>query len=851
MKSIVRRITQIVLTIGIVLLSSSSYAQPNFDWVGHNEGIVTVESMTTDINGNTLLVGTFQNTVDFDPGLGTQSIASVGSNDIFVQKIDINGNLLWVHTFGSSSTDEGQDIKVDTAGNVYVTGNFRNIIDFDPGPGNASFGSFGNDDVFVLKLDPNGNYVWVKTIGSIDEEESYTVAVDDFGNVYASGVITSSAVDMDPGPGVFTLTPSGTISSFVVKFKPNGDFIWAKQFRGSSSVFPEDIAIDNNNELLWTGHFQNSVDFDPNAGVTNLSSNGLRDIPIVKLDTAGSLVWARNIGGTSSDEGHSIMANSNNDVLLCGQFRNTVDFDPGVGVTNLVSGGSEDWFVLKLTSTGNYSWAISGGLNGSDESYGLDIDNNDNVYIAGKFSGNVDFNPQAGAFLINSNGGNDGFVQILDNNGFFVGAFSIDGTGIENSKDISIGSFNSIHVSGRFGSVTDFDPGVGTVNLTPVGTADGYILRLNQCSNTTQTINPSACTSYTSPSGKIFTTSNTYLDTIMNAEGCDSIITINLTINNASNGTDIQVACGSYTWPLNSTTYNSTTNTPTHTIVNGAANGCDSIVTLNLTINNSTNGTDVQVACGSYTWPLNSTTYTNSTTMPTYTIVGGNSNGCDSIVTLNLTINNTATGTDIITACNSYTWIDNNTYTTNNNNVTHTIVNGASNGCDSIVTLDLTINTVDNTTSTQGVDSISSNAVGATYRWLDCDNNYAVIGGATSQLFVASSNGNYAVEVTQNGCTDTSACVSITSVGIGELSNQELITIYPNPTNGLITIYYNDNSSNTANLSVVNVTGKIIGQWKVSSNDKLILDLSNEVKGMYFLEFRTESGKQIKKLLLQ
>src|SRR5690606_13358728 len=118
----------------------------------------------------------------------------------------------------------------------------------------------------------------------------------------------------------------------------------------------------------------------------------------------------------------------------------------------------------------------------------------------------------------------------------------------------------------------------------------------------------------------------------------------------------------------------------------------------------------------------------------THTIVGGAANGCDSIVTLNLTINNPTTGTDVQTACNSYTWIDNNTYTASNNTATHTIVGGAANGCDSIVTLNLTITTVDNST-TLNANTISANQNGATYRWLDCNNGNAVISGETAQSF--------------------------------------------------------------------------------------------------------------------
>jgi gliding motility-associated-like protein len=150
------------------------------------------------------------------------------------------------------------------------------------------------------------------------------------------------------------------------------------------------------------------------------------------------------------------------------------------------------------------------------------------------------------------------------------------------------------------------------------------------------------------------------------------------------------MACNSYTW-IDGNTYTSSNNTAAHTIPNGSVSGCDSVVTLDLTINTPTSGTDVQVACTSYTWPLNGTVYTANTNTPTVTLT--NAAGCDSVVTLDLTINTPASGTDVQVACTSYTWIDGNTYTSSNNTSTHTIPNGSVNGCDSVLILNLTITT--------------------------------------------------------------------------------------------------------------------------------------------------------------
>ena len=173
------------------------------------------------------------------------------------------------------------------------------------------------------------------------------------------------------------------------------------------------------------------------------------------------------------------------------------------------------------------------------------------------------------------------------------------------------------------------------------------------------------------------------------SNGCDSTVTLNLTVNSPINATDIQIACESYTW-IDGITYTSSTNTPTYTFASGASNGCDSTVTLDLTILNNNNSTDVQVACGSYTW-IDGVTYTTSNNTATDTIYGGAINGCDSIIYLDLTINNPITFIDVQFACDSFTWTNGVTYYSNNSTAQQLFTSGASNGCDSTALLDLTV----------------------------------------------------------------------------------------------------------------------------------------------------------------
>ncbi len=223
------------------------------------------------------------------------------------------------------------------------------------------------------------------------------------------------------------------------------------------------------------------------------------------------------------------------------------------------------------------------------------------------------------------------------------------------------------------------------------------------CEETTSTIDITTCEDYVSPSGDYtWTTSGTYTDTIPNAAECDSVITINLT-NNSNTGIDMQTECDTYTW-IDGIEYTESNDIATRTLTNVA--GCDSVVTLNLTINNSNTGTDVQTACDSYTW-IDGVEYTESNDIATHTLT--NASGCDSVVTLNLTINNSNTGTDVQTACDTYTWIDGIEYTESNDIATHTLTNAS--GCDSVVTLNLTINNSNTGTDVQTACD--------TYTWID------------------------------------------------------------------------------------------------------------------------------------
>ena len=415
-------------------------------------------------------------------------------------------------------------------------------------------------------------------------------------------------------------------------------------------------------------------------------------------------------------------------------------------------------------------------------------------------------------------------------------------------------------------------------------------LNLTVNSATSGTENVTACDTYTwSANATTYTVSGFYTATLTGSNGCDSTAILNLTINNSTTGSETQSACNSYTWATNGTTYMTS---GVYTAVLANAIGCDSVVTLNLTINTPTAGAENVSACGSYTWSANGTTYTVS---GSYTEVITGSNGCDSTATLNLTINNAVTGTDVVTACDSYTWIDGTTYTSSNNTASYVIAGGASNGCDSIVNLDLTINSGSTGAETITVcDSYTWPADGATYTTsgtyttvltnaVGCDSTVTLnltvqglpnvtlvlttptfcdtdvdvslaggtpAGGTYTGLGVAggvfspttAGIGMHAITYTYtdaNGCTAS----AVDSIEVKDCSSIDeiiatLVSIYPNPTTGMVTL--ESNGVVLDELCIYDNSGKLIDVIVLGDVTEEI-DLGTYARGVY--QFQIKAGE--------
>jgi hypothetical protein len=494
------------LTVTMMALNHLMSAQaPAFRWAKGIGGpaFESGTSITVDASGNIYTTGSFSGTADFDPGTGIFNLSASGYCDIFISKLDSTGNFVWAKVIGGSTTgyDIGYSLALDVSGNVYTTGVFTGTVDFDPGTGTFNLISAGDNDIFILKLDASGNFIWAKSMGGISPDWGCSLALDASGNACVTGYFAGTA-DFDPGAGTYNLTSAGSNDIFISKIDPSGNFVWAKAIGGASNDMGASIGIDASGNVCTTGLFTGAIDFDPGAGVSNLTSTGTQDVFISKLDAFGNFVWAKRVGGTAQQVGCSIALDASGDVYTMGYFTGIVDFDPGPGVFNLTSGftftpAANNRFVLKLDFSGNFVWAkVMGGV-AIELDHTMALDAWGNIYTTGCFRGMHDFDPGPGTFYLSTADSNDIFISKLDNSGNLIWAKAIGASSDEIGFSITSDAFGNVYTTGYYMRTVDFDPGPAQSNLVTSGGADIFILKLTDCTQ------PSSPTDVTSLNNKI------------------------------------------------------------------------------------------------------------------------------------------------------------------------------------------------------------------------------------------------------------------------------------------------------------------------------------------------------------
>ncbi|MCO6478202.1 MAG: hypothetical protein J5I94_16345, partial [Phaeodactylibacter sp.] len=444
-----------------------------------------------DGSGNVLVTGTFRGAADFDPGPGDATLSIFGDyeylplkpQDVFIAKYNAMGAYQWAGQIGfynpSGMEVENLAVAIDAQNNSYITGYFEGTADFDPGPGTVNLTAQGTvyDNIFVAKYDVAGAYQWAFSLApqiGFGGGQGRAITVDGSGNVLVAGQF-GGAVDLDPGPGTTELTSISFFDGFIAKYSSSGDYLWAFSLDVSFDSRSRCMTVDGSGNVLVTGYFQGTVDFDPGAGTADLTSAGESDIFVAKYSSSGAYLWAFSMGGANPDRGMGIAVDGSDNVLVTGWFEDAADFDPGAGTANLTSAGESDIFVAKYSPAGAYQWAINMGGASTDESFDIALDGSNNVLITGIFEGAVDFDPGAGTANLTSDGFFDAFVAKYSDSGAYQWAFSITGASGATGSGIAVDISNKVFVTGYFSGTADFDPGMGIANLTSAGNLDIFV----------------------------------------------------------------------------------------------------------------------------------------------------------------------------------------------------------------------------------------------------------------------------------------------------------------------------------------------------------------------------------------
>jgi hypothetical protein len=447
-------------------------------------GFDAAYDMVHDAAGNIYMAGECRAGVDFDPGPGTRfACASLNSTatDGFVAKYSTDGELIWVSALiMSHGVGYFESLTLDSSGNVYAAGGFQGVIqDFYVSTSTAF-------DALLVKYDANGNQVWLQHYGADDNAQATAVATDEQGNVYFGGLLAGTA-DFDFGAGTSLLSGSSQGSGFTAKLDSSGNLLWAEALTGDSWFSVTDLARSPTGGVLVAGSAAGTTDFDPGVGMHELTAPPSGSLGyVLHLNQAGELSWVRALDAVLIAD---IAVDPAGNILTTGSFAGIIDFDPGAGVFEL-SQDRTSAFVLKLSAGGDFAWArtVEGG--GDSFGEGIAVDLAANVYVVGAprnpllnplAVGRVDMDPGPGTFYldssVDSSGNTNGFIWKLDSAGNFAWARALP----TKSLAITVDEENHVFVAPGFeGPPADYDPGPQGHLLLSNGDEDIALIRLSQ-----------------------------------------------------------------------------------------------------------------------------------------------------------------------------------------------------------------------------------------------------------------------------------------------------------------------------------------------------------------------------------
>ncbi len=438
-----------IVTSFLILISISVSAQ-YYGWSKSlgGSGADTCAALAIDKQANIYSIGSFSGTGDFRNDTILDNITSNGKDDIFIQKRDRKGKYLWTKKIGGKGNDRPSSMLFHNNA-LYISGSFEDTLDL----GVKKIIPKGKRSIFLAKMDTAGKCIWVQTMGDTLYSRARSLAISKDG-IYFSGEIS----------GVIDQTKY-QYTMFIQKRDFDGNVNWTKMMatkrkdikanNGTRSVVSNAIALDSLGFIYNVGSLlKDSIDFNPSSSKDSiLSTNGLADIFIQKLNSNGEFIWVKKIGGTSYDEANTIITKGN-EFYIAGYFSSTVNFDPSSTVTPcstcLSEKGNKDIFIGKYNLNGKLVWIKQIGGSKEDNAKQLDIDKYKNIYLVGTFNTSGSPTDFLGVSSMSSSGNNDVFLLKFDVLGKGILAQKFSGSGFDYGSVIKADTMKNVYIGGSY-----------------------------------------------------------------------------------------------------------------------------------------------------------------------------------------------------------------------------------------------------------------------------------------------------------------------------------------------------------------------------------------------------------------
>ncbi len=450
----------------LLILVSTIYFGQSWQWAksGNGSGGSEGVGVATDANGNVYVTGAFNvpNIV-----FGSNTLTSIGNQNVFLTKYDANGNVLWAKNSINGDYCVGYSISTDANENVYLVGLY--------GSPTIVFGSFtlvgsGNGNVFLVKYDATGNVLWAKNSIGSGLDCGFSVSTDPSGNVYITGFFKSSTITL----GTYTLTNSGISSTFIAKYDANGNVLWAKNSVNSGDAQALSAKTDVSGNVYITGFYASPAIVFGSYTLTGFGSPG--EVFLTKYNSNGNVLWAKSSIASSivDNTGYSVVTDLNGNAYITGYFSSpTISF----GTYTLTNTWAQSIFLIKYDSNGNVLWAknSNGSAGSGNKGYSLSLDAN-NIYLSGGFQDTLKIDTYTLNPLVNS--ADPMFIARFDLNGN-INYISGLTSGGDDLNSIAVDKHCNVYIGADF--LTNANPNfiVGTNTLTPTGIENVFVAKLS------------------------------------------------------------------------------------------------------------------------------------------------------------------------------------------------------------------------------------------------------------------------------------------------------------------------------------------------------------------------------------